>query len=114
MTLNPRQERALEDKLDRLQSLDAARPAPGQPLEPEPYTEVGASRALWFSEEELNALLANNTDLARRLAIDLSDDLVSATLLVPVDPDFPILGGHTLKCAPAWNSPTAAASRWWC
>jgi hypothetical protein len=58
---------------------------------------VGAAREIALSERELNALLAKNTDLARKLAIDLSGDLVSARLLVPVDPDFPILGGQTLK-----------------
>jgi hypothetical protein len=35
--------------------------------------------------------------MARKLAIDLSDKLISAKLLVPVDPDFPILGGKTLR-----------------
>ena len=42
-------------------------------------------------------MIATNTDLASRLAIDLSDDLASAKLLVPLDPDAPILGGKTLK-----------------
>ena len=42
-------------------------------------------------------MLARNTDLARKLAIDLSDNLVSAKLLVPVDEDFPIMGGKILK-----------------
>jgi hypothetical protein len=41
--------------------------------------------------------LAKNTDLARKLAIDLSDDLVSAKLLLPLDEDFPVLGGKTLR-----------------
>ena len=50
-----------------------------------------------MTERELNALLAKNTDLAQKLAIDLSDDLASAKLLVPLDPDFPFLGGKTLK-----------------
>jgi hypothetical protein len=31
------------------------------------------------------------------LAIDLSDDLVSAKLLLPVDEDFPLLGGKILR-----------------
>ena len=43
------------------------------------------------------ALPARYTDLARKLAIDLSDDLVSAKLLLPVDEDFPIMGGRILK-----------------
>ncbi|MBE0583201.1 MAG: arginine N-succinyltransferase [Desulfofustis sp.] len=66
-------------------------------LKPERYSEEGASREVSFNERELNALLANNTDLARRLAIDLSQDLVSIKLLVPLDPDFPMLGGKTLR-----------------
>lgn len=42
-------------------------------------------------------MLAKNTDLAHKLAIDLSDDLVSAKLLVPLEEDFPMLGGKTLR-----------------
>lgn len=104
VTLSTREEQALDAKLERLESLDSGRPRtrksaqlPSGPLEPEAYSEEGASRAVTFSEKELNALLANNTDLARKLAIDLADDLVSAKLLVPMDPDFPILGGKILK-----------------
>ena len=66
-------------------------------LRPEQYSEAGAEREVSFSERELNALLANNPDVARKLSVDLADDLVSARLLVPVDPDFPILGGKTLR-----------------
>jgi hypothetical protein len=111
--LSAKEAQVLDDKLGRLESVAAGRGAasvapaqPGSappaspgpaPLEPEPYTEVGAKREIALTEKELNALLARNTDLARRLAIDLSGDLVSARLLVPVDPDFPILGGETLK-----------------
>lgn len=68
-------------------------------LRPERYAEEGAPRQVDFSERELNALLANNRDIARKLAVDLADDLVSARLLVPVDPDFPLLGGKTLRVA---------------
>ena len=66
-------------------------------LQPEAYTEVGASRDIDFSEKEFNALLAKNTDLASKLAFDFSDNLASAKLLVDLDPDFPVLGGKTLK-----------------
>jgi hypothetical protein len=66
-------------------------------LRPERYSERGARREVFFSERELNAMVANNTDLARKLAIDLGDDLVSARILVSVDKDFPILGGKTLR-----------------
>ena len=66
-------------------------------LSPEKYSESGAKREVSLTERELNSLLANNTELARKLAIDLSDNLMSAKLLVPVDQDFPLLGGKTLR-----------------
>ncbi len=66
-------------------------------LKPEPYSEQGARREISFTEREMNALLAKNTDLAQKLAIDLADDLVSAKLLLPLEEDFPVLGGKTLR-----------------
>jgi len=107
VTLSAQEENVLDAKLERLDPLHRGRP--GQPghappgraeepaLAPEPYSEAGASRSITFTERELNALLAKNTDLARKLAIDLADDLVSAKLLVPMDEDFPVVGGKVLK-----------------
>lgn len=66
-------------------------------LQPERYSEEGASRIINFTERELNSMVAKNTDLAEKCAIDLSKDMVSIKLLVPMDPDFPIMGGKTLK-----------------
>ena len=71
--------------------------AKNKQLEPEKYSEQGAKREVSLSERELNALLAKNTDLADKLVIDLSEGLASGKLLVPMDEDFPILGGKTLK-----------------
>ncbi|MEN8108218.1 MAG: arginine N-succinyltransferase, partial [Pseudomonadota bacterium] len=110
--LSAQEEQVLTDKLERLdrlqsprtrgsakaarqrQAADAAEP---EFLEPEAYTEAGADRSISLTERELNALLAKNTDLARKLAIDLSDNLMSAKLLIHVDEDFPILGGQIIK-----------------
>ncbi len=66
-------------------------------LTPEPYTEVGAKREISLSEKELNALLAKNTDMGETAVIDLADNLASAKILLPLDPDFPFIGGKTLK-----------------
>jgi hypothetical protein len=66
-------------------------------LAPEKYSEQGAVRGVSFTERELNALLAKNTDLADKFVVDLSDNLASGKLLVPMDEDFPIVGGKTLK-----------------
>jgi hypothetical protein len=100
--LSQKEEAVLSQKLQRLdptalRSGAPSGPAPGGTLEPERYSEAGAKREVSLSERELNALLARNTDLAQRLAIDLSENLASAKLLVPLDPEFPILGGKTLK-----------------
>jgi hypothetical protein len=66
-------------------------------LEPEKYSELGATRKISLTERELNALLAKNTNLANKLAIDLSDNMASGKLLMPMDEDFPIIGGKTIK-----------------
>lgn len=105
VTLNAGEQRLLDDKLQQLEALQGTPRAnkkspvatPEPVLQPEPYSEAGAGREISFSEKELNALIATNTDLASRLAIDLSDELASAKLLVPVDPEAPLLGGKTIK-----------------
>ncbi len=93
--LSEGEEKVLAAKLERL---DPSRPAsPSDRLEPERYAEDDASREVHISEKELNALIARDEEAARRVAIDLSDDLVSVKLLVPLDEDIPVLGGKTLK-----------------
>lgn len=112
VALSDREEQVLNTKLSRLDP--AGRYAEGGPgrhsndrqmvpdksgtsITPERYSEAGAGRQIRLSERELNGLLARNTDLAHRLAIDLSKDLASAKLLIPLDPDVPLFGGKTLK-----------------
>lgn len=108
VTLDASEQQVLDQKLqqfERFQSQADRRASRSRPfaqsdnhnLTPEPYSEEGASREIRLSEKELNALLAKNTDLATRLAIDLSDNLASARLLVHLDEEFPLLGGNTVK-----------------
>jgi hypothetical protein len=89
VSLNQTEQRQLEQKLQRL--------APDQAAQPQPYAEDSASREILLSERELNALIARNPELAGRLAIHLDQDLASITLLLPLEPEFPLLGGQTLK-----------------
>lgn len=104
--LNEREETVLESKLRDIgiTGLITKNNKPTQnseqdsgSLTPEKYAEDPKKRNISLSEKELNALLAKNTDLANKLAIDLADDFASAKLIIPLDPDFPILGGKTLK-----------------
>lgn len=69
----------------------------GDALEPQAYSKENAKHEVIFSEKEINALIGNNTDLAQKMAIDFSDNLASARIVFPVDPDFPVLGGKTIK-----------------
>ncbi|MBT8135991.1 MAG: arginine N-succinyltransferase [Gammaproteobacteria bacterium] len=96
--LNQKEEQVLEGKLQRLQSLDGnVAVSGGDPLVVEAYSEDDAKREIFFEERELNALIARNTNLANRLAVDLSSNLASAKLLVPLADDFPVMGGKTLR-----------------
>ena len=109
--LNALEEKVLDSKIDALtsrpqQTKDQTRgirrqaqpwKEPQEDQTPEPYREKDADREIHLTERELNGLLANNTDLAKKLAIDLSDDLASAKLLLPLDPELPFFGGKTLK-----------------
>jgi len=94
--LNTREQQVLNGKLSAV-GLDMQGERANSALKPEPYSEVGASREVRFSERELNAMLAKNTDLAQKLAIDLSDDLISAKWLLPLEEDFPVMGGKTVR-----------------
>ena len=113
VVLDQQEEQQLEQKLERFEAV-AALPAGQKPearsanrpkndftpdgkLKPEAYAEQDADRAILLSEREINAMLAKNTDLARKAALDLSDDLISLRLLLPVDPDFPFMGGKIIR-----------------
>lgn len=114
VVLDAKEEKQLEQKLEQFTSFPASSgggPPPARQevaaeepdfnqegkLQPQAYSEAGANREITFNERELNGLLAKNTNMAEKLAIDFAEDLVSLRLLLPLDPDFPIMGGKTLR-----------------
>ncbi|WP_457576652.1 arginine N-succinyltransferase [Desulfomarina sp.] len=102
VVLSPKEEQQLEVKIKRFEGLEAAPEKKTDydkngNLVPEQYSEEPGSREINFTEREINALMAKNTDLAQKLAIDLADNMISLKLLIPLDPDFPIMGGKTLR-----------------
>ncbi len=101
VALQADEQREVEGKLrvlrDGPQGAEVRDAEPPGDAEPERYTEAGADRVVQFSQRELNGLLANDPALARRVAVDLSDDLLSLVLLVPVEEGFPLLGGRTVR-----------------
>lgn len=102
VTLSPKEEQQLSTKLSIFEGFggttesNSTTPATTT-LAPEKYTEDEGSRQVNFTEREINAMVAKNTDLADKLAIDLAQDMISIKLLIPLDPDFPMLGGKTFK-----------------
>lgn len=103
--LTAKEQKVLDSKLAKLEEsgnkggavAKKKRGDKGAPLEPEAYSEEGAKREINLTEKELNGLIANNPEVAQRVAIDLSDDLVSVKLVIPVDEEIPVLGGKTLR-----------------
>ncbi len=103
--LTENEQQVLRDKLAHLTHIDDSDSSslkekgrsPEGPLDPEPYSEAGASREIQLTEREVNSLIAKDADMAKHVAIDLADDLVSVKLVVPVNEEMPIVGGKTLK-----------------
>ncbi len=98
VVLSEREDKRLDKKLENFSWLENSKSG-SERLEPEKYSEKGAKREIKLTEREVNALLAKNTDLADKLVIDLSENLASGKLLIPMDEDFPIVGGKTLKAS---------------
>jgi hypothetical protein len=110
VALSTEETQQLDRKLQRLEKAAMGgdfpeAPSEGQVLDnadqdpnAEAYSEVGANREIELSERELNALIAkNDPDAAKHFAVDLSKDLVSLKVIVPVDDDAPIVGGRTIR-----------------
>jgi hypothetical protein len=104
VVLTQKEERVLDSKLKWFSGFGSSthktntstKDQDGSKLTPEKYSEV-KNREVVFTERELNSLLNSNTDLSDKLVIDLSKDLLSVKLLIPVDQDFPVIGGKTIK-----------------
>lgn len=103
--LSTQEQKVLDDKLALLQesaeidtrSKAAAPYNSSGALLPEKYSEEGAPREVSLTEKEMNALIANTPETAQRVAIDLSENLVSIKLVVPMDEEIIFLGGKTLR-----------------
>ncbi len=102
LTVDERQ--ALDGKLDRLGGFKRSDEAETdgsetdrQWLREAPYSEADADRRVTLSERELNGLIGRDPELGRRVALDLSDNLASARMLVAVPPDFPVMAGRTIR-----------------
>ncbi len=95
--LNQQEEMVLNAKLDVLKAQDI--PDENSIYEPSSgaYAERPQDRILYFTQRELNAMIARNPDLARKVSVHLSDRLISANMIVTLPDDFPVFGGRTVR-----------------
>jgi len=104
-TLTAQEEKLLDSKLTVLTGSDNLREEfrdstiseASDGLAPAPYTEAGARREISLTEKELNGLIAHNPEMARKVAIDLSEGLVSIQMIIPVDDQVFLFGGKTIR-----------------
>ena len=108
--LSQKEESILDQKLKRFQGLglsklnaDTSNETQTTTLTPEKYSE-DTEKVIRLTERELNSLLAKNTDLSDKLVIDLSDNLLSVKLLIPIDQEFPFIGGKTIKVTAGYGA----------
>jgi len=92
--LNHNEQMILEAKLN---AVDPSTGVFSAPTPPEAYSEEDEHRKIVFSQEELNAVLAKDPELSKRVKFHLGDQMVSLEFLTPMDPAFPVLGGKTFK-----------------
>jgi hypothetical protein len=101
--LSTEEQQELNAKLYQLEQAASQQETPAPPppaegssdaLQPEPYSEQDSQRSIRLSEKEINALIAREPELASRMIVDLAEDLVSVKFLIPLDPEFPIMGGE--------------------
>lgn len=109
VTLTSQEQQALDRKLAVLRDAAVAEPRPepmpesradpdeGRVLAPEIYAEDPDRRRIRFTERELNAAIARDPALAGRAAVRLSPGQVSASFLIDVPEDLPLLGGRSLR-----------------
>ena len=114
VTLNAKEEQRLDQKLTQLGwqveprssevTLSGRNDSDGgkygavdNDLTPEAYREFDADRQVTFSEKEVNSMIGRNPDFAQRVAIDFSNNLASAKMLIPIPNDFPVMAGEILR-----------------
>ena len=89
--LNPQEQIALDEKVQVFAETPSSSSVIAPPAAPETRPSVT------LTERELNALLAHNTNLADRVYLDLDRDAIRARVNLPLEPDFPVLGGRTIR-----------------
>ncbi len=62
------------------------------------------AKTIVLSEREINGWLASQPDFADKVKFHMNNDMVGATILVPVDPSVSYIGGKTIRIKVAFNT----------
>lgn len=90
------------DLVDSANSINSTNPASADsaaatnPAPAEPAYERG-KKEIVLTEREVNGLLNANTDLGKTVSFQFGTDVIVARIETPLDPDLPLIGGHTFK-----------------
>ncbi len=99
VTLNPREQAELDNKLEvvgqaREIRLRVAEEPEARPREIDPDF---VRRPITLTDREINALIAEHTDLGDRVRVSLHPDEVIAQANIPIERGVPFLGGRTIR-----------------
>ncbi len=114
VVLTPKEEKVVEQKLQRVQAESSSEPArsnqlardgnspatsqDGTDLSPsERRLYVPGAKEIRLTEREINGLLNKNTDLGKSVRLEFDQDAVNAYVAVPIPQDFPIGGGKMFR-----------------
>lgn len=91
----------------KLSELDPASPTPAKATPPAPAPAPAPSdpaKTIVLSEREINGWLANQPEWADKVKFHMNNDMLGATLLLPVDPSVKYFGGKTVRIKVAFNT----------
>ncbi len=97
VVLSTEEQSRLDAKMRILDETSPPLPEKDGVLHPEPYLERPEDRVIFFTQRELNALIARNPELAHRVALHLSEGMLSATVLITMPQDMPLVSGRTVR-----------------
>jgi hypothetical protein len=100
----------LNSKLAALQSGDLSElepstptPSPSPTVTPAPVPSDPA-KTIVLSEREINGWLASEPQWADKVKFHMKNDMVGATILLPIDPSVKYIGGKTVRIKVAFNT----------
>jgi hypothetical protein len=107
VVLPANEQAALDEKMATLQNAGTPATITQEQAAQAKAAEETAKRTLTLSDREVNAKLAAQ-GMGEQFKVDFGEGNVAVTALLPVDKDFPILGGSTVRLRFAFDAKMSA------